>query len=195
MTNDDADVLIEGTRMLKLSSEIFRRLTAIVRDVLDLGLDDFRTPMPDVWMRELEEYFATVLIAGLTGGVGPEPGRLAKENRVKYVTLAKAYIEANLNSPLGMETLARVTDVSPRTLEYAFREVFDTTPLRYIKVRRLHAARRQMNGANEEAVNVTQVAMQYGFRHLSYFSRDYRAMFGEYPSETLAKKRRSRSCW
>lgn len=36
---------------------------------------------------------------------------------------------------------------------------------------------------------MTDVALEYGFAHLSYFARDYHALFGEYPSETLRGSR------
>ncbi len=32
------------------------------------------------------------------------------------------------------------------------------------------------------------VAGEYGFEHLSYLARDYRALFGESPSETLRRR-------
>jgi AraC family transcriptional regulator, ethanolamine operon transcriptional activator len=34
---------------------------------------------------------------------------------------------------------------------------------------------------------VTQAASQWGFWHLGYFSRDYRKMFGELPSQTFRR--------
>jgi AraC family ethanolamine operon transcriptional activator len=70
----------------------------------------------------------------------------------------------------------------------SFREVFDTTPTRYVKMRRLHAARRLREGSGPE-LKVTHVALACGFEHLSYFAQDYRALFGEYPSETLGNSR------
>jgi AraC family ethanolamine operon transcriptional activator len=32
---------------------------------------------------------------------------------------------------------------------------------------------------------VTEIANDFGFTHLGYFSQDYKAQFGELPSETM----------
>jgi AraC-like DNA-binding protein len=37
----------------------------------------------------------------------------------------------------------------------------------------------------ENAGTIRRPAYDCGFDHLSYFARDYKALFGEYPSETL----------
>ena len=39
--------------------------------------------------------------------------------------------------------------------------------------------------ANPVESAVTAIANDFGFTHLGYFSRDYKAQFGELPSETL----------
>ena len=54
-----------------------------------------------------------------------------------------------------------------------------------MKQRRLEAARGSLLAARREGGTVTEIAMQYGFFHLSQFAQDYRKSFGERPSETL----------
>jgi AraC family ethanolamine operon transcriptional activator len=107
------------------------------------------------------------------------------KKRMKYVATARDYIEANLTSSLGLETVAQQTGVSLRTLETSFREFLDTTPLRYIKTRRIHAARRRLREATAGELSVSKVAYDCGFEHLSFFASDYKTLFDESPSETL----------
>lgn len=185
MPNVDADGLLAETRPIKLTGDHVRRLTWLSQQVIDTTHCVAGPAVPDLYRQELEEHFVTTVVAGLTGPDERQPGLLARENRVKYVTAARDFIEANLKQPLGLETLAQETDVSPRTLEYAFREVFDTSPLQYIKIRRLNAARHCLLTADDASLTVTEVAMQCGFSHLSYFARDYNTLFGEFPSTTL----------
>ena len=83
------------------------------------------------------------------------------------------------------EVLALETGVSLRTLRYSFNQVMGINPLQYIKLRRLSAARRLLLEAYPEELSVTTAAMRCGFSHMSYFARDYRAQFGEFPAQTL----------
>lgn len=91
------------------------------------------------------------------------------------------------DSPLCPRTVAELAlslGVSRRTLQNACRDLLDVSPVQYLRALRLCEARRAMTGA----ISVTDVAMQYGFWHLGYFARDYKAMFGEAPSHTLRRR-------
>jgi AraC family ethanolamine operon transcriptional activator len=48
--------------------------------------------------------------------------------------------------------------------------------------------RRELRDANPATTQVQDVAARWGFWHLSHFASDYRAMFGELPSDTLRKQ-------
>lgn len=76
--------------------------------------------------------------------------------------------------------------VSERTLQYAFRERFGTTPAKYLKARRLAAVRSVLKKPKGWAEGVGAVAERYNFWHVGQFAADYRRAFGELPSETLA---------
>lgn len=77
--------------------------------------------------------------------------------------------------------------VSRRTLQTAFARVLDVSPLAYVKAARLNRARRQL----KEVASVTDAATSCGFWHFGHFARDYQAMFGERPSETLRSVHRA----
>jgi transcriptional regulator GlxA family with amidase domain len=53
---------------------------------------------------------------------------------------------------------------------------------------RLQLVRDELLRSDAE-VNVTTMALRYGFSHLGRFSAYYRATFGEMPSETLRRRR------
>jgi len=79
------------------------------------------------------------------------------------------------------ETLA----VSQRTLGRAVRAVHGTTPSHYLRALALAEVRKALlDGRNS---NVRQVALRFGFRELGRFAAEYRAAFGENPSQTLRK--------
>lgn len=63
-------------------------------------------------------------------------------------------------------------------------------PGAYVKHRRYEGVRRQMLESSAGLRNVTEAALEFGFSHLGRFAAEYRGLFGELPSETLARRRR-----
>lgn len=100
-----------------------------------------------------------------------------------------AYLEASGDVIPSIPTLCDVAGVSERTLEYAFRERFGLTPVRYLKLRRLNLVHRRLETPDPECESVTEVALACGFYDLGRFAGDYRELFDELPSETLARSR------
>lgn len=76
--------------------------------------------------------------------------------------------------------------VSERTLQYAFRTYVDMSPLVYLRLCRLNHVRATLRVSDPSATTITEVAMRFGFVHLGRFSSDYKQLFGEMPSVTLA---------
>ena len=110
-----------------------------------------------------------------------------------YARSARAFMEANCRRPLALEELCVETGVSLRTLHYAFRDYFGIPPGRYHKQRRLMGAREEMTGEDLANASVTDIATNWGFWHFGRFSADYKALFGEPPSQTLARQRNRRT--
>ena len=79
--------------------------------------------------------------------------------------------------------------VSRRTLQYAFEEVVGSSPVIYLRSLRLNAVRRDI--VSGMALTVQDAAAVQGFWSLSQFACDYRRLFGERPSETLMRSRRT----
>ncbi len=142
-------------------------------------------PLPAAADRDAEERVLAALCAALIAANLPRLGPLAARNRWRCVRSVRDYAESNLGQALGVETLCRISGVSARTLSTAFREVIGVSPQQFIKTRRLTAARRALVGARRTGVSVKTVALDLGFWHFGYFARDYKAYFGESPSQTL----------
>ncbi|MFN8195216.1 MAG: AraC family transcriptional regulator [Nocardioidaceae bacterium] len=98
------------------------------------------------------------------------------------------YIEQHLAEPITLDDLAAFVRMSPRSIQAGFREDLDTTPMAFIRGRRLEQVRRSLLQAMPgDGVNVTDVAQHWGFTHLGNFSVRYRQEFGESPSQTLRR--------
>jgi AraC family ethanolamine operon transcriptional activator len=114
------------------------------------------------------------------------PEKVSPGFRREAVGRALEYIQSNLDKPLSLVDICEAAGASSRTLLYGFRDMTGLSPKAYLKARRLNEVRRDLlNGA---APTVGEIADRWGFWHLNHFGRDYKAMFGELPSETLAGK-------
>ena len=58
----------------------------------------------------------------------------------------------------------------------------------YARVWGLNAARLDLVADDSPLHTVTEIALDNGFTHLGRFSVNYRELFGESPSETLARR-------
>jgi AraC-like DNA-binding protein len=121
----------------------------------------------------------------------PEPRAMrhhAREALPPGLTQALEWLEARLDQPVQLETLAAAAGMRPRTLEAQFRKHLGASPLTWVRRTRLARARQQLIAAAGET-SITSVALANGFGQLGRFAADYRRQFGELPSETLRAAR------
>lgn len=95
------------------------------------------------------------------------------------------YIEANADSVITPEVLARVGCVSVRTLHASFQDQLGESPMAYVRRTRLGRVRADLLASDPQRVRVTDVALRWGFVHHSRFAQQYRDQFDELPSTTL----------
>ncbi len=106
-----------------------------------------------------------------------------------YLRSAVDFIMANLTEPLSVDDIAAAAGVSHRQLYVAFQVNFGLSVMAFVRQRRLELANRQLRAGDVEVATVTGVALNTGFQHLSRFASAYRQRFGEFPSETLRRRR------
>lgn len=100
----------------------------------------------------------------------------------RHVRKVRDYLEAHADEPVTPAQLAAVAGVSLRSLFSGFKTCCGVSPMQYLKALRLDRARADLQaGAPDQ---VADVAVRWGFGHLGRFSADYKARFGECPSET-----------
>lgn len=136
-----------------------------------------RAAVTSTLLRGLLEVFAgdDRLIVDASGGA----------SRRRLVDEAKALVRARGETPITVPELTGQLGVSMRTLEYAFRDVLGLSPVQYLRAARLRGVRRELLRAGP-TLRVSDAAARWGFWHLSQFAADYKRLFGELPSETLA---------
>jgi transcriptional regulator GlxA family with amidase domain len=62
----------------------------------------------------------------------------------------------------------------------------------FLKMLRLQGPRQELRDAAPRSTTVLDRALRWGFRDMGQLGRDYKALVGETPSETLAGRRRRR---
>ena len=82
--------------------------------------------------------------------------------------------------------LARVAGMSARSMQYAFQDQYQVTPMRYLRQVRLD---RVHDDLLQGVATVSNAAAYWGFTNPSRFARAYRDRFGELPATTLAQGR------
>lgn len=123
------------------------------------------------------------LIEALWSGKYPE---VRKRQRYYVARAARDIILSQLaKAPTILEICAEVR-VSPRTLQYAFQEVFGTSAKCYLNQCRLMAVRRILQ-SSPPSTSISRTMADFGFFDPGHFAKDYRALFGELPSETLSR--------
>ncbi len=110
--------------------------------------------------------------------------------RHRAVIRACAFIDANLRASIALADLCAAAGVCTRALEYGFHDFYELGPMAYVRNLRLCRVRHDLQAPGNEGVSVSSAARQWSFTHMGQFSHDYRVLFGEMPSETLARRRR-----
>jgi AraC-like DNA-binding protein len=96
------------------------------------------------------------------------------------------FMHANMHRPLTVIDIAEGVGVSVRSLQAGFRQFKDTTPVAHLRLIRLRAAHAELSSP-ENRLPVSEVALKWGFTQMGRFAAQYRATFGEYPSETAKR--------
>jgi AraC family ethanolamine operon transcriptional activator len=126
----------------------------------------------------------TVLLA-MNGGRSDHATNIPRraDTRLKVVKRAVEFMRAHLHDVIDIADICTAACASRRSLQYCFEEFMHTTPQAYLRALRLNEARRALKLADGQAI--TALASELGFASASHFTRHYKLMFDELPSETL----------
>lgn len=105
------------------------------------------------------------------------------DSRMKVVRRAVDFMRAHLADDIGVPEICAAACASRRSLQYCFEEFLHTTPQAYLRALRLNEARRTLKARADQPI--TELASELGFASASHFTRHYKLMFDELPSETL----------
>ncbi len=114
-------------------------------------------------------------------------GRDRRDASQSAVRRAQAVIEARADEDLSIGDIAQACAVTPRALQYAFRQHLGCTPLTYLRRVRLDLVRLSLRDGS--AASVSDAAVRLGFLNPGRFATEYRQAYGENPRDTLRRGR------
>jgi AraC family ethanolamine operon transcriptional activator len=179
----------ESFRMFETTPAAYFRLREVVRQALsraaqlaiDIEAIEASSAIRESMLAAVDAVFAAII-----------PTRLASSAHAgaqfKLFREIDAVLSSNMSDPIYSEALARQVGVSVRSVHDAIQRFRGMSLHRYLRVRRLWLARKRLLAG---ADSVKACALAFGFWHLGDFSASYRAQFGESPSETLVRSRKS----
>lgn len=163
-------------------------LARILPQLADDLLSGSPTPPPPRVVKEIGHLIEDLLC----GMIGRTVGQLSCRRvfpAFHRVRQAEEMMHARSDEPLSVLELAQGLGVSLRSLQLAFAEVHGgLTPRDVLSRIRLDKARARLL-SDGGYTQVTSIAHDSGFSHLSRFAQAYARAYGERPSETLARRR------
>ena len=184
----DVESLMQGTCLIALPPERMAELRTFLASAFEM----IRNNSALLRHRQVQKGLRSALLNTLLGAISEArhvPVGWREMSHRKVVESAKNYVLERADEPVTVEELCKAVGVSRRSLQTCFHEVMGTNPVNYLRTMRLNAARRELRSNDGKAGNVADVAARWGFWHLSHFATDYRNLFGELPSNTLARSR------
>lgn len=181
----DIEPLLDSRPAFRVSGERMDRVRALLASFFDmLGTTPTLLAYPEV-RKGLEHAILTNLLAAIDEP-GEDSERRCAGSHQRVVDRAREFVLANTFEPVTIAEVCQKIGVSRRTLQMCFQSVMGTNPVQYLRAIRLNAVRRELRRGTPGKVSIQDVAARWGFWHLSSFAADYRKMFGELPSKTLA---------
>jgi AraC-like DNA-binding protein len=138
--------------------------------------------------RGLEQALILAMVRCLGTGEAGEDRAALRQHAIILRRFRRA-LEEKPDQALFIPELCTAIGVSERTLRICCQEQLGVSPKRYLLLRRMHLAQRGLRDSAPTATTVTEIATRYGFWQFGRFAGEYRLLFGELPSVTLARPR------
>lgn len=138
------------------------------------------------------EYWKRTIVDAFLGPVAHELAADSERtipSSVRIVREVERYLEENGHRAIHVSEICAKMKLRRRTLYRAFEEAVGTGPIDFLRSKRLSMVHLRLRQASPET-GVIETATELGFLELGRFAQQYRALFGEYPRETLRRNGR-----
>ena len=171
-------------RVVVPSADAMSRLRQLHKTAVDLAGTAphlLATPMVAHGLQQL-------LVEALVGAFDNPNVHATKWRQQAHATIMRRLrdlLKDNPSRPIYIPEICAAIRVPERTLRQCCHEQLGMSPKQFLLLCRIHQARRVLRTTSPAETTVTEIAMRFGFWHLSRFAETYRSTFGELPSVTL----------
>lgn len=137
-------------------------------------------------LHEMQESMVNAIVKVLDG-------QTALVNRLtdgeKTAIKIKSFLLNSLEENISISKLSRRYKISERTFQNSFKSLYGMTPKYFIQMIKINKVHEDLQSYSCQYLNISEIAMKWGFTHLGRFSKSYENVFGELPSVTFKKEK------
>lgn len=114
-------------------------------------------------------------------------GHFKSETKTPSIRLDRiaSYVSLHLHETVTVKDMARQVHLSPSRFHAVFRDKYGVSPYQFLLRLRIERAIDMLR--NEPDYTITQVAQFCGFNNIQHFSKTFKAITGESPSQMRKK--------
>ena len=157
-------------------------LATVMRSATRIALGEGRFGLSESVENDLFSDLGDLFLDQLYCSRSPDPGRI---DALRIVSAAKRALDDRQPAAVSMTNLCEASGVGKTWLHKCFVEVYGRAPQAYLRAHRLTMARENILCPHDPPKLIKQAALSLGFVNFGRFAAEYRARFGESPSQTL----------
>jgi AraC-like DNA-binding protein len=192
------EITVETINTYQLASNPLRSLknnvicvvTVLCRAAIDVGVEPEKCyALSDYYINVLEEKADAQGVRDLAIELTRHYAALVQEENVRTfslpVTRAIRYVYGHLFEPCSVKLIASVLNLHPNYLSRIFKSEVGISLTEYSKIRKLDEAKNLLLNSEH---SITEIAEMMGYGSLSYFSKDFRRIYGHSPTHFIATR-------
>ena len=136
----------------------------------------------------INDTLAEIVVRSFERGAASRPRPRRTLDSMRITRVCEEYAEATRYQDVTLSKLCAASGFGERRVREAFYECYGMSPTAYLRVAALYRVRSAVLEPRATSATVSRAATDYGFWHLGRFAAQYRALFGELPSVTVADR-------
>jgi len=169
---------------IDVPADVHERINTMWRELPEDAVDAERYLGQACAKRRIASLILELVHQLLDNGIDDRKADITWMSHSDVVARAHDMILQSPQEPVTIHQLCESLKISRRAVQNSFHAVTGKSPHEYIRAIRLNLVRETLLRTAASDVTVRDAAQRWGFFHSSRFPRDYRAMFGEMPSDS-----------